>query len=109
MYLSRLAFYTLPGKTGEVENELKTLMQWVGEAGGTRPRIMRTHYSSLGAPDLLFEQEVEDPAALEQQIKTVTGKKEFQKWSRQIAMLLEQSSKRELFKIIDSAPSPVRA
>jgi hypothetical protein len=75
MYLSRLAFHTLPGKTEQVENELKTLMQWVDEAGGTRPRIMRTHYSSLGAPDLLFEQEVEDPAALEQQIETVTGKK----------------------------------
>lgn len=92
VYLSRLAFHTLPGKTEEVENELKTLMQWVNEVGGARPRIMRTHYSSLGAPDLLFEQEVEDPAALEQQIKTVTEKKEFQKWSRQIAALLEQSS-----------------
>ena len=78
MFLSRLAFHTLPGKTEEVENKLMTLAQWVHEAGGTKPRIMRTHFSSLGAPDLLFEQEVEDPAALEQQIKTVTEKKEFQ-------------------------------
>jgi cytochrome c-type biogenesis protein CcmH/NrfG len=46
-----------------------------------------------------------DPAALEQQIKAVTEKKEFQEWSQQVAALLEQSSKRELFKIIDSAPS----
>jgi hypothetical protein len=69
---------------------------------------MRTHFSSLGAPDLLFEQEVEDPATLERQIKTVTEKKEFQEWSQEVATLLEQSSKRELFKIIDSAPSTSR-
>jgi hypothetical protein len=105
VYLSRLAFHTLPGKTEAVESKLLTLARWVNEAGGMKPRIMRTHYSSLGAPDLLFEQEVQDPAALEQQIKTVTAKKEFQDWSRQVAALLEQSSKRELFKIIDSAPS----
>ena len=108
MYISRLAFHTLPGKTEAVESKLLTLAQWVNEAGGTKPRIMRTHFSSLGAPDLLFEQEVEDPAALEQQIKTVTGKKEFQEWSQEVAGLLEQSSKRELFKIIDSAPSSSR-
>jgi hypothetical protein len=105
MYVSRLAFHTLPGKTEAVESMLLTLAQWVNQAGGRNPRIMRTHYSSLGAPDLLFEQEIQDPAALEQQIKTVTEKKEFQEWSRQVAGLLEQSSKRELFKIIDSAPS----
>jgi hypothetical protein len=108
MFLSRLAFHTLPGKTEEVESKLMTLAQWVHEAGGTKPRIMRTHFSSLGAPDLLFEQEVEDPAALERQIKTVTEKKEFQEWSQEVAGLLEQSSKRELFKIIDSAPSSSR-
>jgi hypothetical protein len=105
MYVSRLAFHTLPGKTEAVESKLLILAQWVNQAGGKNPRIMRTHYSSLGAPDLLFEQEVQDPAALEKQIKTVTEKKEFQEWSRQVAGLLEQSSKRELFKIIDSAPS----
>ena len=105
MYVSRLAFHTLPGKTEAVENKLLTLAQWVNEAGGAKPRIMRTHFSSLGAPDLLFEQEVQDPATLERQIKTVTEKKEFQKWSKEVAALLEQSSKRELFKVIDSAPS----
>lgn len=108
MYLSRLAFHTLPGKTEAVESKLLTLAQWVNQAGGKNPRIMRTHYSSLGAPDLLFEQEVQDPAALEQQIKTVTEKKEFQEWSQQVAALLEQSSKRELFKIIDGATSTSR-
>jgi hypothetical protein len=108
MYLSRLAFHTLPGKTEEVESELKMLVKWVNEAGGSNPRIMRTHYSSLGAPDLLFEQEVEDPAALESQIKAVTARQEFQQWSQRVEGLLEQSSKRELFKVIDSQPSFTR-
>jgi hypothetical protein len=108
MYVSRLAFHTLPGKTEEVENELKMLVKWVNEVGGAHPRIMRTHYSSLGAPDLLFEQEAEDAAALESQIKAVTTKQEFQQWSQRVAVLLEQSSKRELFKVIESAPNSAR-
>ena len=102
MYVSRLTFHTLPGKTEAVENKLLTLAQWVDRAGGTKPRIMRTHFSSLGAPDLLFEQEVQDPGTLEQQIKTVTANKEFREWTQQVAPLLERSSKRELFKIVDS-------
>src|SRR3990172_4068559 len=57
MYLSRLTFHTLPGKTHEVEEGLDTLLKWVEHAGGSRSRIMRTHYGSLGAPDLVFEQE----------------------------------------------------
>ena len=67
MFLSRLTFHTLPGKTDEVEGKLMTLLKWVEEAGGTSPRVMRTHYGSLGAPDLMFEQEVQDPGTLEQQ------------------------------------------
>ena len=63
MFLSRLTFHTLPGKTEAVESKLLTLARWVDQAGGVKPRIMRTHYSSLGAPDLLFEQEVQDPGA----------------------------------------------
>jgi hypothetical protein len=35
---------------------------------------MRTHFGSLGAPDLVFEQEVQNPNVLEQQIKKVTEK-----------------------------------
>lgn len=101
MFLSRLTFYTLPGKTDEVEDKLMTLLKWVEEAGGLRPRVMRTHYASLGAPDLIFEQEIQDPAALEEQIKSVTGKKNFRSWSQQVSGLLEQSSKRELFRISD--------
>jgi hypothetical protein len=102
VFVSRLTFHTLPGKTEMVENKLHQLAQWVGEAGGARPRIMRTHYSSPGAPDLVFEQEVEDPGTLEEQIKTVTANQAFHQWAGEVAPLLEQSSKRELFKIVNS-------
>jgi hypothetical protein len=104
MYLSRLTFHTLPGKTHEVEEKLKALLTWVENAGGVNARIMRTHYGSLGAPDLIFEQEVKDPGTLETQIKTVTEKRDFEPWAAQVSALLEQSSKRELYEITATAP-----
>jgi hypothetical protein len=104
MYLSRLTFHTLPGKTHEAEEKLMTLLTWVENAGGLRPRVMRTHFGSLGAPDLIFEQEVEDPATLELQIKQVTETREFQQWAKQVSALLEQSSKRELYQVTRLAP-----
>ena len=103
MYLSRLTFHTLPGKTYEVEEKLKTLLTWVENAGGVNARIMRTHYGSLGAPDLIFEQEVKDPGTLETQIKTVTDNRGFEPWASQVSALLEQSSKRELYEITAAA------
>jgi len=102
MFLSRLTFHTLPGKTEEVEGKLMTLLKWVEEAGGTSPRVMRTHYGSLGAPDLMFEQEVQDPGTLEQQISKIRGNKDFHAWSQQVSGLLKESSKRELFRVIGS-------
>ena len=80
-----------------------TLLDWAKKAGGVRPRVMPTHYGSLGAPDLIFEQEVEDPGTLESQIKKVTENKEFQQWAKQVSGLLEQSSKRELCQITSPA------
>ncbi|HEY7714124.1 MAG TPA: hypothetical protein VIE90_06440 [Candidatus Binatia bacterium] len=88
MYLSRLTFHTLPGKTREVEERLMSLLAWVRQAGGL---VMRAHYGSLGAPDLIFEQEVEDPGTLETQIKKVIANHEFQNWAKQVSGLLEQS------------------
>jgi hypothetical protein len=64
---------------------------------------MRTHFGSLGAPDLIFEQEVADPGTLESQIKKVTDNREFQQWAKQVSTLLEQSSKRELYQITSPA------
>jgi len=34
MYLSRLTFHTLPGKTHGTEQNLMTLLNWVENAGG---------------------------------------------------------------------------
>jgi hypothetical protein len=101
VFLSRLSFHTLPGKTDEVEGKLMTLLKWVEEAGGSRPRIMRTHFGSLGAPDLMFEQEAEDLGTLETQIQKVTANRDFHSWSQQVSGLLHQASKRELFKITE--------
>ena len=76
-----------------------SLLEWVEQAGGSRPRVMRTHYGSPGAPDLVFEQEVADSSALETQIKKVTGTGDFQQWAKQVSELLEHSSKRELYTV----------
>jgi hypothetical protein len=99
MYVSRLTFHTLPGKTQEAEDKLATLRHWVEQAGGINPRAMRTHYGSSGAPDLVFEQEVADPAILEEQIEKVTNNANFQEWTQEMSSLLEQPSKRELYAI----------
>ena len=97
MYVSRLAFYTLPGRTGEVERALGRLRDLVEAAGGRRPRVLRTHYVSLGAPDLVFEQEAADLATLEGQIGHVTEGADFQAWSRSVSAMLAHSPKREVY------------
>jgi len=66
MYLSRLTFTTLPGHTRQVEQKLRSLRDLVGQAGGTHVRVLRTHFASLGAPDLVFEQEVPDLPTLDE-------------------------------------------
>ena len=38
MYLSRLTFHTLPGKTQEVEDRLMMLREWVEHVGGASAR-----------------------------------------------------------------------
>ena len=101
MYVSRLNFNTLPGHTHDVEERLKQLRDLVSEAGGRRPRVLRTHYASPGAPDLIFEQEAPDLAALESEIGTVTTDQRFQSLSREISGLLAATPKRELFRIVD--------
>jgi hypothetical protein len=102
MYVSRLNFYSVPGKTRELEERLGRLLELVKKFGGERPRILRTHLASLGAPDLVFEQEVTDLNALEDQIQKVTGSQEFQQWTQEISDLMAQSSKREIFEVSNS-------
>ena len=103
MYVSRLNFYTLPGKTGDLEEKLGKLLELVVKAGGERPRVLRTHIASLGAPDLIFEQDVSDLGTLERQLKKVTESSEFRDWTNEICGLLAQSSKREIFAVAKAA------
>jgi hypothetical protein len=101
MCVSRLTFHSIPGKTGEVEKELKKLRDMVLHAGGSRPRILHTHFASLGAPDVVFEQEVPDLATLETQMTQLTGGPDFQQWSGRMSGLLSQSPKREVYLVAD--------
>jgi quinol monooxygenase YgiN len=101
MYVSRLTFHTHPGKTHEVEQELQKLVAMVRQAGGGRPHVLRNHFASLGAPDVVFEQEVPDLQALETQIAQVTKRQEFQQWSSRMSELLAQSPKREVYMVVE--------
>ena len=97
MYISRLAFHTIPGRTSEVERELRSLRALVAAGGAQRSRVLRAHFASLGAPDLVFEQEAADLADLERQLKGVTANADFQEWSKRVSSLLAQSPKREIY------------
>jgi hypothetical protein len=103
MFISRLTFHTQPGKTADVEQELQQLMAMVSEVGGLRPRVLRNHFASLGAPDVVFEQEALDLETLETQIKQVTERSDFQGWTQQMSGLLAQSPKREVYLVVESA------
>ncbi len=100
MYVSRLTFHTQPGKTQVVEQELHTLMAMVSKVGGIRPRVLRNHFASLGAADVVFEQEAADLETLETQITQVTGSQAFQQWTGRMSGLLAQSPKREVYLIV---------
>ncbi|MBF6567835.1 MAG: hypothetical protein IVW54_03040 [Candidatus Binataceae bacterium] len=99
MYVSRLSFRTLPGKTGETEKELRKLRKMVADAGGIQPRILHTHFASPGAPDIVFEQETRDLAQLEAEMSTLTAGSEFQSWTSRVSALLSESPKREIYLI----------
>ena len=73
--LSRLTFHTIPGKTGELEKELKKLGEMVTGVGGVKPRVLHTHFGSQGAPDVVFEQEASDLNSLETQIKKLKSRR----------------------------------
>ena len=100
MYLSRLTFTTLPGRTRQVEEKLRNLRDLVGQAGATHVRVLRTHFASLGAPDLVFEQEVPDLPTLEQEIDDVVANTAFQTLSREISELLARTPKREVYEVL---------
>jgi hypothetical protein len=101
MYVSRLLFHTVPGKTGQVEQELRKLREMVSAAGGSVHESFNAHFASLGAADVVFEQEAPDVAALEQQISKLTSSADFQTWSGRMSALLIQSPKREVYIVAD--------
>ena len=76
--LSRFSYCAVPGKSGELEHELKKLRDLVVNAGGVRPKILHTHFASPGAPDIVFEQEAADlPRSEERRV----GKECRSRWS----------------------------
>jgi quinol monooxygenase YgiN len=101
MYVSRLTFHTQPGKTHAVEQELQKLRAMVSNVGGLRPRVLRNHLASPGAPDVVFEQDAPDLEALEEQIKQVTANAAFQQWTAHMSELLAHSPKREVYLLIE--------
>jgi hypothetical protein len=102
MFISRLAFHTQPGKTADVEQQLQKLIAMVSKVGGLRPRVLRNHFASQGAPDVVFEQEAPDLETLENQIKQVTEGTDFQGWTQYMSGLLAQSPKREIYLVVES-------
>jgi hypothetical protein len=100
MYMSRLSFATLPGHTHQVEDKLRRLRDLVVSSGGTHVRVLRAHFASLGAPDLIFEQEVPDLATLEREIGDVVTKAAFQELSLEISQLLAGAPKREVYEVL---------
>jgi len=100
MYISRLSFHTIPGKTAEAEKALRELQKMVTGAGA-KPRVLHTHFASLGAPDIVFEQEIEDLAGFEAQLKKLADNKAFQSWTKKISPLLRESPKRELYLVAE--------
>jgi aminoglycoside phosphotransferase family enzyme len=97
MYVSRFCFHSIPGKTDAVEQELKRLANMVARVGGKNIRIQRTHFASLGSPDVVFEQEAENLQDLENQIQKVTRSTDFQRSTKRMSRLLWQSPKREIY------------
>jgi hypothetical protein len=100
MYVSRLPFHVVPGKTNEVEKRLETLKRLILQAGGQRCRILRAHFGSDGQPDVILEQDAEDLAQLEEQIGKVTADAQFQEWSRGMSELLTHTPRREIFLVV---------
>ena len=105
MYASSLMFHTVPGKTGELEKELRALRKLVQDVGGENARILHTHFASPEAPNVVFVQDAPDLATLEQQIRRITSDDGFQHWTKKVSPLLRQSPNREIYLVVeDGAP-----
>lgn len=101
MFVSRLSFSTLPGKGHEAADQLKALAGIIESMTGTRPRVVRTHFASLGEADFQLEQEVPSLAELENEVRTVTANDDFRRWSDGFSKLLLRSPQREVLELLD--------
>jgi hypothetical protein len=101
MFVSRLSFSTVPGKGHIASDELHKLAQIIKTNTGAKPRVLRTHFGSLGEADLQIEQEVASMAELESQLQQVTGNAEFRSWSEGFSKLLLRSPQREILEVVD--------
>jgi hypothetical protein len=109
MYASSLMFHTVPGKTGELENELQTLLKLVTDAGGENVRVLHAHFASPDAANVVFVQDARDLETLEAQIHRVTSDNKFQQWTKKVAPLLRQSPNREIYLVMAQGERPVVA
>jgi hypothetical protein len=103
MYVSRLCFSTIPGKGHVACDELTKLVSIIQKDTGARPRVLRTHFGSLGEADLQLEQDVTSMDEFENQLRTVTNDPEFRAWSDGFSKLLQRSPKREIFEVVATA------
>ena len=101
MYVSRLSFSTVPGKGHIASDELHKLASIISSKTGAKPRVLRTHFGSLGEADLQIEQEVPSMAELENQLREVAGNPEFRAWSEGFSKLLLRSPQREIMEVLD--------
>ena len=61
--------------------------------------MLRSHFASLGAPDIVFEQDAADLSTLERQIEGVATSDAFHRWSEGMSALLAESPKREIYSV----------
>ncbi len=101
MYVSRLSFSTLPGKGHLASDELHKLAGIIESKTGTKPRVLRTHFGSMGEADFQLEQDVPTMAELETELKAVTVDPQFRQWSEGFSHLLQKSPKREILEVLN--------
>ena len=101
MYLSRLSFSTIPGKGHQASDELQKLAGMIQNITGSRPRVLRTHFGSLGEADFQLEQEIGSLGELEQGLHTVSANPDFRAWSEGFSTLLLRSPQREILEVLN--------
>ena len=101
MYVSRLSFSTMPGKGHVASDELHKLVSLIQSNTGAKPRVLRTHFGSLGEADLQLEQDVPNLDEFEAQVRKVTGNPEFRSWSEGFSKLLQKSPQREILEVLN--------